>query len=126
MARIASDILDHPERDKIARVLNLGLMEVDPSLHRFEPDRLLTRLEALRSLLELVMRAESALACTAELAINPHPSRGAICSAAAGCRLIGDAADCLPKGTVAGTVVLEMIRRTQEAVEPTESAVAEQ
>jgi hypothetical protein len=37
-AQIASDIVDHPSRDEIARVANLGLMSIDETLHRFSPN----------------------------------------------------------------------------------------
>ena len=123
--RIATDILDHPEREKIVRVLNLGLMHVDPSLHRFEPTRPLSRQQALESLLELLMRGDTTLACTGNLSINPRPTIAAICSAAAGCRLIATAADCQPRSTVSGGVALEMIRRTQEALESTQVLAAD-
>ncbi len=53
-AQIASDIVDHPSRDEIARVANLGLMSIDESLHRFSPNAALRRADAVSALLRLV------------------------------------------------------------------------
>src|SRR5688500_12792390 len=48
--RIASDVLDHPRREEIVRVVNQGLMEVDETLHRFAPAQTARRGDALRAL----------------------------------------------------------------------------
>ncbi len=49
-AKIAADILDHSSREEIARVVNLGLMEVDSALHLFNPGATVTRSQALKAL----------------------------------------------------------------------------
>lgn len=54
--RIAVDILDHPAREEIVRVLNLDLMSVDPLLRTFEPTRPAKRIDLLRALIEIVRR----------------------------------------------------------------------
>ena len=52
-ARIASDVIEHRWQQEIIRVVNRGLMRVDATMHRFDPDRAITRAEALRSALEV-------------------------------------------------------------------------
>jgi hypothetical protein len=54
--RIAVDILDHPAREEIVRVLNWDLMSVDPLLRTFEPGRTAKRIDLLRALIEMVRR----------------------------------------------------------------------
>lgn len=109
-ARIATDILDHPQREEIARVANLGLMAVDSTLHRFAPEAPVSRLAALEALLALLRdRPGGASGCAypgaAEPALPPA------CAAAARCRLIADPGDCLPSARLSGREAIELIRR---------------
>jgi len=100
-ARIATDILDDADRDEIARVVNLGLLDLDPALRTFSPERAATRsdvfgaLEALRGLGE--------------------PGGGALrrsaCASALRDGWIADAAECRPDGRVSGAEAVEWIRR---------------
>jgi hypothetical protein len=62
--RIATDILDHPHREEIVHVVNLGLMDVDPTLHRFSPTAPLRRGAALRTLGRLLGGFGRRVACT--------------------------------------------------------------
>lgn len=110
---IATDILDHPQREEIVQVISLGLMEVDESLHSFAPEKKLIRLDALRALLRLLLASETPPACldgvgTAQL----EASRRLTCERSAVCRLIPEPIDCLPAATVSGAEALELFRRT--------------
>lgn len=111
--RIASDILDHPQREEIARVVNLGLMDVEPSVHRFAPERAVTRAGALEALLKLLGGGAGGdpLPCAAGIALEPRPSWESVCAAGAACGLIPSAGDCLPRAPLSGAEALELIRR---------------
>jgi hypothetical protein len=111
-ARIANDVLDHAHREEIVRVANLGLMDVDTSLHRFEPDRPVTRSEVLASLTRLLARRQPPLSCLGSGPVGQ--SSGWICEAAAQCRLLDEPADCLPGASVSGKEAVELGRRTLE------------
>jgi tetratricopeptide (TPR) repeat protein len=112
-ARIATDILDHPQRQEIVRVVNLQLMDVDEALRRFEPQHRVRRVQALRALLRVLQRAPTAPSCVAALEGNTTPSREAICAAAAACRLLTKPPDCLPEAGVSGAEASAWIQRTQ-------------
>ncbi len=51
---IASDILNHPAQQEILRVTDLELMEVDETLHRFNPDATSSRRATLAALLAVL------------------------------------------------------------------------
>ena len=111
-ARIANDILDHPQREPLVRVINSGIMDVDSSLHRFEPYRALQRHEALSAMVGLLARKEPPFAC---LGSNRAPSsRQGVCSASVACGLVESAADCLPTASVSGSGAIDICRSTQE------------
>jgi len=111
-ARIANDVLEHPQREPIVRVINSRILEVDPSLHRFEPYRSIRRQQALAAMLRLLARKEPPFAC---LGGAPVPgSMQAICATATACGLLEEEADCLPTAPVAGQEALELCRLTQE------------
>ncbi len=109
-ARIASDILEHPAREEIARIVNLGLLGVDETLHVFSPDRPIRRSELLRALIELASW-DGATACAGGSAAV-RAGGEALCAAAADCGLIPEAAECLGGGTISGPEALEWLRRT--------------
>ena len=100
--RIATDVLDHPHRQEVVRVLNLQLMDVEPGLRQFEPDRPLDRVTAFRSLVSMVRRADPPRSCTAVLDGNPSPTTGAVCAVAARCGILLAAEDCLARAEVSG------------------------
>ena len=54
--RIATDVLDNPHHEEIVRVVNLGLMDVDPTLHRFSPGAAVRRGLGLRVALRTLAR----------------------------------------------------------------------
>jgi hypothetical protein len=108
---IAVDILDDPRREEIVRVLNLGLMTIDENLHRFGPHDALTRLSALRALVELVRFVAPQTACVKKL--GPGTANAApplACERAAACGLITEPAACLPAAAVSGPEALELFR----------------
>ncbi len=111
--RIASDILDHPQREEIARVVNLGLLGVEPSVHRFAPERAVSRADAVEAVLRLLGGAAGGepVPCAAEVPYNPRPSLDFVCSTGAACGLIPSAGDCLPRAPLSGAEALELIRR---------------
>lgn len=109
---IASDILDHPRRQEIMRVVNLQLMDLDQTLRRFNPDWRVHRVQALKALERVLQRAEPAPTCVASIGGNPSPSREAVCGVAAACGLIPEPADCLAEAGVSGAEASAWIRRS--------------
>ena len=116
-AEIATDVLDHRHRDQIVRVVNLGLMPVDPVLHTFQPGVPLTRRDALSALGLLLGTEEPRPACIDVTGTTQHMSLQRICELSARCKLIDDAASCLPGATVSGSEALEFARKAQDQVE---------
>jgi tetratricopeptide (TPR) repeat protein len=105
-ARIASDILDDPRREEIARVINLGLLDLDQTVHRFYPDNPLRRARGLRALVRLL--AGAGTACAAGVPADPPADE--VCAAAVRCGLVADAAACAAAEGLAGSEALEMLR----------------
>jgi hypothetical protein len=99
--RIATDVLDHPHREEIVRVANLGLMEVDPTLHRFFPGTLERRGVALRTLFRMLSLFDRKISCP-----------GDTCEAAAQCRLVFADEECRPSDALSGSEGVELIRRS--------------
>ncbi len=110
--RIATDLpLEHPQRQAIVRVLNAELMSIyDATLRRFEPDRTLTRSDALESLLGVPERLRVRAACTETYRLNPRPTVESICETAARCGMIESASECRPAAEITGAEAREMIR----------------
>lgn len=92
--RIATDVLDHPAREEIVRVVNLGLMTIDEAVHRFDPDRAVTRGETFAAL--------------ARLAPSARRGSGA-CDFAARNGWISELGECLAAAPVAGREVLAWV-----------------
>ncbi len=111
-ARIANDILDHEHREEISRVVNLGLMRVDSTLHHFAPDRMVVRGEALLSLLMILEESDPVPACLGGRHFDQRSSLESLCEAAARCLLLSDRSECLPRAAVTGPEAVEMVRRT--------------
>jgi tetratricopeptide (TPR) repeat protein len=111
-ARIANDVLEHPNREQIVRVVNSRILDVDPSLHRFEPYRPITRRETLTAMLRLLARKAPPLACLGRVSV-PRSSQ-ALCVRGAACGLLDEEAACLPNGPVSGQEAMEFCRVTQE------------
>ncbi len=104
-ARIASDVVGHPHREEIARVINLGLMEVDPHLHRFAPEAPASRREALRALLTLAANRPSGCKNTATASDD-------LCARAEVCGWLDDPALCGSREPLSGDEAVELIRRS--------------
>jgi hypothetical protein len=104
--RIATDVLDHPHQEEIVRVVNLGLMDVDPTLHRFSPGAAVRRGPALRVLLRTLDRFGKA-GCA-----GGSVSAAKVCEAATACGLLPAEEDCQTAALLSGTEGVEMIRRS--------------
>jgi hypothetical protein len=111
VGRIATDVLDHPQQEEIVRVVNLGLMDVDSTLHRFSPGAPARRSTALRSLVLVLARSGEAVPCLGSAA-KGYPSISAVCDAAAGCGLLPPDDECRPSSPLSGGEAVELIRRT--------------
>ena len=109
-ARIASDVIEHRWQQEIIRVVNRGLMRVDAEMHRFEPDRAITRAEALRSALE-VAAGRPGGDCARGVAATPSPGATLLCDAALRCAILADAAECLPQARLSGGEALGILGR---------------
>jgi hypothetical protein len=102
--RIATDILDHAGREEIVRVVNLGLMDVDSTLHRFFPGSPARRSYVLRVLQRVVGRfAPEACAGGARLA--------SACDFAVQCGLEASPEGCQASGATSGGDAVELMRR---------------
>lgn len=111
-ARIATDVLDHPQRDAIVRVLNLGLMQVeDDTLHRFAPDDPLSRRDALETLLRIPLEFGDGVACVSDFAVLSAPTASFVCQTAVRCNLVPTTDDCLLGAALSGREALDLIRR---------------
>lgn len=108
--RIATDVLDHPHQEEIVRVVNLGLMDVEPTLHRFSPSAPLRQGAALRVLVRTLSSFGQSLACLGDA--KAQGTQSAVCAGAAGCGLLLEGEECLPGDPLPGAQAVEMIRRT--------------
>ena len=114
VGRIATDVLDHPQQEEIVRVVNLGLMDVDSTLHRFSPGAPARRGTALRSLVLVLARSEQPPSCLGG-AGKGYPSTSAVCDAATSCGLFPPPpaeSECRPSAALGGGEAVELIRRT--------------
>lgn len=108
-ARIATDVIDDPRRSQIVRVINLGLIDIDPTVHRFYPEAPLRRGVALGALLALLAASPTGGSC---LPAGEVPGAASLlCEAAADCGLLVEPAECLPEAGVSGAQAVELIRR---------------
>jgi len=107
--RIATDILDHPRQEEIVRVVNLGLMDVDATLHRFSPGATVRWGTALRSLTHVLEEFGDDLPCLA--GGGKGQAAGAVCTAAASCELVPSVEDCQMAAPLSGADAVELIRR---------------
>ncbi len=114
---IVSDIVEHPQRREIARVLNLGLMmPVDAAVRRFAPNDYMRRGPALATLLRMPSRIGSGAACVG----GDSPAAAdteAVCRAALRCRLISEPAECRPQAAISGREATEALRRTLHLIQ---------
>jgi hypothetical protein len=103
--RIATDVLDHAQQEAIVRIVNLGLLDLDSTLHRFYPTAPVRRGGALRAIQRMLTQFGPGLAC---LGIGGTDS----CSAMASCRVVPSVDDCRATAPLAGGEAVEMIRRS--------------
>jgi tetratricopeptide (TPR) repeat protein len=108
-AKIATDILDHPRRQEIMRVVNLDLMRLDESLRQFRPEEFVTRVDALRTLLLALQRMSPPAACVAGTT-GGFASWDSACRAGVTCGVLVTSLDCLPSAPLSGREALEWIR----------------
>ncbi len=102
--RIATDVLDSSHREEIVRVVNLGLMEVDPTLHRFSPGAPVRRGYALRVVLRALARSGKG-ACGGSAAADT-------CDASLSCGLLRSEDDCQAAAPLSGSEGVEILRRS--------------
>lgn len=112
-AQIASDIVDHPSREAIARVANLGLMTIDETMHRFSPDAGLRRSDAVEALLRLLAKSGKAGECGLQRAAG----REGVCRAGIACGLFEDPVLCQAGSGLSGSEAIEMLRRALDRLE---------
>jgi hypothetical protein len=91
-------------------------MNVDPSLHRFEPYKPIERIEALSTMIQLMGQKDSPPACLGPRSARTDVSRAQVCFLSAQCRLIPSEDDCLPRAFMTGFEVVELLRSAQELV----------
>jgi hypothetical protein len=96
--RIATDLVDHPAREELVRVANLGLLRIDEVLHRFDPERALSRAEAFLALARLGGRKVETSADACVYALER--------------RWIAEPAECLAAAPVAGAEATAWLRQT--------------
>jgi hypothetical protein len=101
--RIATDVLDNAHREEIVRVVNLGLMEVDPTLHRFSPGAPVRRGYALRVVLRALARSGKG-ACSGSAGSDT-------CGASVACGLLPSEDTCQASAPLSGSEGVEILRR---------------
>jgi hypothetical protein len=103
---IATDVVAHPWREEIVRILNLGILDIDEALHNFWPARPSTRGEAMGA----VLRAAAATGRASCGIVQAGDSgREAVCRAAQACGLIATVEECLPGAPVSGSNVVDWL-----------------
>ncbi|MEM6454870.1 MAG: tetratricopeptide repeat protein [Acidobacteriota bacterium] len=113
---IATDILDHPRRKEIVGVVNLRLMTIDRTLHRFSPEDPISRRDAMAALLRLLLDDRPPQDCLGgaedTLRRGSRAANRTVCAASSRCGLILEAGDCLPGLTLSSEDALDLLRRT--------------
>lgn len=104
---IASDILNHPAQQEILRVTDLELMEVDETLHRFNPEAASSRRAALAAVLALLSQQDVPCVAGEPLAKD---ARAWVCRKGVECGLLGDESQCLPGTPISGTEAVDLLK----------------
>ena len=107
-----------PHRSEMVRVINLGLMDVDPSLHRFEPYRpILSESRPMSSMTRLLADQRPSPVCLGPGSAQVDSSRQRdLPTKAFQCGLVPSEDDCLPSATMTGPEVVDLARSSQELV----------
>lgn len=114
---IASDVLDHPRREEIVRVVNFGVMRIDDSLHLFEPGRLASRGEVNATMARLLSLFGKGRGCTRTTGSGGDGAgREGTCGLLQRCQVVTSSSACLAPAAPAGSEVLEALRRTLDAL----------
>jgi len=117
-SRVATDVLDHPWREEIVRVVNFGLLRVDETLHLFEPGRTLSRGDAHLALSRLLLLFGRGAPCLRSPGVASGPqSREAACALLVTCGVVDERETCSAGGAANGKTVLEELRRTLELLD---------
>ena len=109
--KIANDVLSHPHRQEIVRVANLGIMSVDPRLHRFEPDRTMARAATMVPILRVLGRQQPLPSCLSGYDVAASMSPTLACELGMRCGLFEAEGECLPGAVASGRVALDWTRR---------------
>jgi len=91
------------------RVVNLGLLDVDATLHRFSPGAPVRWGTALRSLSHVLESFGTDTSCLS--AGKGQSAQGAVCAAAVSCGLVPSDDDCQMSTPLSGGDAVELIRR---------------
>jgi hypothetical protein len=104
--RIATDVLESSHREEIVRVVNLGLMDVDATQHRFYPGSSVRRGQALRVVVRTLARFGAA-SCA-----NGNAEGGDICDVSLACGLLVAGEECEATSPLSGAGGVEILRRS--------------
>jgi hypothetical protein len=111
--RIATDLLDQPRHEEMVRIVNLGLMEVDSTLHHFGPTQPMRRGAAVRVLDRLLTNFAAQTRC-----VKDAVAQQAACGAAVGCGVSDEGEACDAPDTLTGEEAIDLIRRALEVLGP--------
>jgi hypothetical protein len=115
-AVIANDVLDHPHRTEIVRIVNLRILDVDAGLHAFRPAEAAERIQALRGLLR-ILQAGGKGSCLGGATLGAGLTDEAACELSAVCGLLDEAADCLPNAALSGGALMGLAGRAARHLE---------
>lgn len=104
---ISSDILNHPAQQEILRVTDLDLMEVDETLHRFNPDVATSRRATLAALLAVM--AQQGVPCVAGEPLA-RDARAWVCRKSVECGLLREESQCQPGTSISGTDAVDLLK----------------
>lgn len=110
--RIATDILDHPAREELIRVINLNLISIDPTLRTFEPDRGARRVDLLRALQSLLELQGSRRCAGSREGLATDP-----CDLAFDCGWLTSREECAPHRPLDGPAASSILERAVRDLE---------
>jgi hypothetical protein len=107
---IAGDILNHPGQQEILRVADYGLLEIDETLHRFNPEATASRRLSLHAALSLLAKERIPCATAGERTAG-RDARALTCRRAVECGLALDEAACLRNEAISGSEMVDILKR---------------